>query len=405
MKANRPDDFPGSPYAAELVSGVSKLRFQPAVESSFLTIHLDRVRLRARIWCTLTTILAAGAALGEIRRAGLSSAFSLLHWAIHVPCGLALVWLAWRPQFGKYYLSLSAILMPVFNALVGVFIAVGLARGRIELLAGLTVDLIAIFFFTGLLFRQACVTSAITFLAFAITAMVAGVEGIELLKIAALMALTSATAAAVYLDVEQTYRRTFLEGALLRELVARDGLTWLANRRAFDAHLLSIWQQALRDRRSIALLMIDIDHFKLCNDTYGHQSGDLVLRSIAQVIQEFARRPLDLAARYGGEEFAMILYDLALPHVEDIAERLRARVQDLPSKPAEQDASLRPSITVSIGVAFVTPTLGRTPQGIVQMADEALYDAKQAGRNRVESKGMDAYQLLDTGAFKGRGKR
>jgi diguanylate cyclase (GGDEF)-like protein len=229
---------------------------------------------------------------------------------------------------------------------------------------------------------------------FAIVALAAGLPHGLLLKSLVMLSLTSVIAALVYWDVEQSYRRNFLEDALISELVARDSLSGLMNRRAFDEHLLRVWQHAQRDQRLIAVLMIDIDYFKQYNDDFGHQDGDLALRSVAGVIQGFARRPLDLAARYGGEEFAVILYDLALPYVEDTAERLRESVQSLPG--------LKRQVTVSVGVGVAAPIVGRTPQGAVQLADEALYEAKQAGRNQIVVKGTDAYLLLDTGAFTSR---
>ncbi|MDP8984083.1 MAG: GGDEF domain-containing protein [Pseudomonadota bacterium] len=116
-------------------------------------------------------------------------------------------------------------------------------------------------------------------------------------------------------------------------------------------------------------------------------------------MQGFTRRPLDIAARYGGEEFAAILYDLAPHHVMDIAQRLRESVQKLEVRPPDPDRAAA-NVTVSVGVAIVTPAIGRTPEGAVQLADEALYEAKAAGRNRVVLKGVEAYQALDTGAFK-----
>jgi len=203
--------------------------------------------------------------------------------------------------------------------------------------------------------------------------------------------------------VEQSHRRNFLEDALIGELVARDGLSGLMNRRAFDEHLLRVWQHALRDQRSIAVFMIDIDHFKRYNDTFGHQAGDVALRCVADVIQGFARRPLDIAARYGGEEFAMVLYDLAVPHIQNIADRLREAVQNLALN-REAGESAGATVTVSVGVGLVSPTIGRTPQGALQLADEALYEAKRAGRNRVVMKGMEVYKLLVTGAFEPRSR-
>ena len=150
--------------------------------------------------------------------------------------------------------------------------------------------------------------------------------------------------------------------------------------------------------------MIDIDHFKRFNDESGHQAGDLALRAVADVIAGLARRPLDIAARYGGEEFAIVLYDLAVEHVADIAERLRLGVQSLEVNDLRVAGGPEFRVTVSVGVGVAAPTMGRTPQGAVQLADEALYEAKGAGRNRVVMKGTEIYGLLETGAFKA-GKR
>jgi diguanylate cyclase (GGDEF)-like protein len=141
--------------------------------------------------------------------------------------------------------------------------------------------------------------------------------------------LSGVIAAIVYRDVEVANRRSFLENAVIRDLVARDALSGLMNRRTFDAHLKLVWQHALREQRPVAVLMIDIDHFKQFNDAMGHQAADEVLRKVADTIREFAHRPLDLAARYGGEEFALILYDLSAPHVQQIAGRLRETVENL----------------------------------------------------------------------------
>jgi len=142
--------------------------------------------------------------------------------------------------------------------------------------------------------------------------------------------------------------------------------------------------------------MIDIDHFKGYNDQWGHQAGDYVLRSVAKVIQGFARRPLDVAARYGGEEFAVILYDLAFSHAQYLAERLRESVQSLAR---ESEIWTGPEVTVSVGVGFAVPSVSRNPEGIVRLADEALYAAKEAGRNCVIARGAEAHVFLDTGSF------
>ena len=114
----------------------------------------------------------------------------------------------------------------------------------------------------------------------------------------------------------------------LKTLAARDGLTGLANRRAFDEALQMEWSRARGSGKPLALLFVDVDHFKLFNDQHGHQSGDECLRAVAAVIRENALRPLDLAARYGGEEFAIIMPGTGLEGACRVAERLREAVMD-----------------------------------------------------------------------------
>jgi diguanylate cyclase (GGDEF)-like protein len=398
------DDFPDSAYAHELRRGLARLRFDAPLEAEYCAVHLQRVRLRVRIWFSLTFVLSVLFTVEQVRRMGFRDPASLAHLGALLPCTSALFWLVWSRHYGRFYQPASRVLVTVFCALISVFIARAVAGGREVELSGLAVNLIAVFFFAGLRFRQALVTAVIMLAAFTAAALAVGLPSAILLKSMVAMSLTSVIAAIVYHDVEQSYRRSFLENALIGELVARDGLSGLMNRRAFDEHLLRVWQHALRDQRSIAILMIDVDHFKRYNDDFGHQAGDLALRNVAQAVKGFARRPLDIAARYGGEEFAVILYDLAPEHVRDTAERLRESVERLKIRPSDAGAPMEPeaAVTVSVGVGLVAPTIGRTPQGAVQLADEALYEAKTAGRNRVVIKGEEAYVLLETGAFAAR---
>jgi diguanylate cyclase (GGDEF)-like protein len=143
--------------------------------------------------------------------------------------------------------------------------------------------------------------------------------------------------------------------------------------------------------------MIDIDHFKGFNDRLGHREGDRALRAVAEVLQRFARRPLDLAARYGGDEFAVILYDLEFLHAQCLAEDLREAVQNLA---IQTQSSTGPQVTVSVGVGFAVADGGQpNADGVLQLADEALYAAKRAGRNCIIAKGGEPRRLLDTGSF------
>jgi len=202
---------------------------------------------------------------------------------------------------------------------------------------------------------------------------------------------------------EKTSRLRFLEAGLLREMVARDGLTGIQNRRMFDQHMERVWLQALRENVRIAVLLVDIDCFKDYNDRYGHQAGDECLRAVAVSLSQCARRPLDFVARYGGEEFAVVLYEASREYLAEVLTRIQRSIAELN---IPHDASRVASrLTVSVGAALIVPSPNRTPDGLVQLADEALYSAKEQGRNRVVV--MEAeYLALCTGRFeKHRGPR
>jgi len=164
-------------------------------------------------------------------------------------------------------------------------------------------------------------------------------------------------------------------------LASIDGLTGLANRRAFDTQLHELWQFALRHQVPLGLLMIDADNFKRFNDHLGHQAGDDCLRSLARTLKEHACRSSDVAARYGGEEFAMLLLDVPLENVRLVGEEIRAAVRALSiAHPSTQDGGY---VTVSVGGAAIVPQRDMQISDLIARADKALYQAKHDGRNRV----------------------
>lgn len=173
-------------------------------------------------------------------------------------------------------------------------------------------------------------------------------------------------------------------------LARTDGLTRLANRRAFEEGLAREWARAARHGRSMALIMIDVDHFKLFNDTYGHQAGDNALTAIAGVIAHAVKRPGDLAARYGGEEFAILLPDTDRRGALVIAAAIREGVSSLGMDHA---ASSHRVVTVSAGVAMIVARAGAKAAFLVRDADAELYRAKARGRNAVSSREGDVAEL------------
>lgn len=166
----------------------------------------------------------------------------------------------------------------------------------------------------------------------------------------------------------------------LTELATSDGLSGLANRRGFDARLEAEWQLATELRRPIALLMIDVDHFKLFNDRYGHLEGDHCLRGVGEVLSKISKGEADFAARYGGEEFVLLLPGAGLDKALEIAERLRRTVESLSFANAQSPWGY---VTVSVGVASFVPDDKDTAEKLVEAADAGLYAAKRRGRNTV----------------------
>jgi diguanylate cyclase (GGDEF)-like protein len=166
----------------------------------------------------------------------------------------------------------------------------------------------------------------------------------------------------------------------LQELANHDGLTGIANRRAFDETLKLEWRRAMRENQPLALLMVDVDHFKHYNDNYGHLAGDECLKKVATAMSDEMQRASDVVARYGGEEFAVILPNCTLEGAMVVAEKLRHAMekQGIPFVNSELG-----HVTVSIGVATVVPTPAGDSWQLISTADAALYRAKASGRNRA----------------------
>ena len=165
----------------------------------------------------------------------------------------------------------------------------------------------------------------------------------------------------------------------LERLSFLDGLTGIANRRRFDEFLDQEWRRCARSRVPLAVIMIDIDHFKLYNDTLGHEAGDEVLKRVAITLDDALQRPGDLVARYGGEEFVVVLPGIDAAAALAQGERLRGAVEAL-SIPHPQSTDDR--LTISLGASSTAPPAG-SPDALIHAADQALYQAKRAGRNRT----------------------
>jgi diguanylate cyclase (GGDEF)-like protein len=167
----------------------------------------------------------------------------------------------------------------------------------------------------------------------------------------------------------------------LEALAANDALTGLANRRVLQESMDRELRRAARSRAELSLVMIDVDYFKRYNDSLGHLAGDECLRQVAMALRSGASRPADLVARYGGEEFVVLLPETTAPAAAAIAESLRQLIQKL--RITHPDSPIAPCVTISVGVMGLVPAAGMAPADLIAAADEALYRAKQNGRNQV----------------------
>lgn len=198
---------------------------------------------------------------------------------------------------------------------------------------------------------------------------------------------TEVTQANEALESKVRQRTAELEAAnqQLETLSATDGLTGLANRRSFDSYWAQEWQRAVRQGTPLAVIMLDVDHFKAYNDHYGHQQGDACLRTLGEVLRATVRRAGELAARYGGEEFVVVMPGASAQKAQETAHSILTALsaEHLP----HASSPVAPVVTISLGVAGGTPGATDDREQLIKAADVALFEAKHQGRNRVVMSG------------------
>ncbi|HEU4616634.1 MAG TPA: GGDEF domain-containing protein [Gammaproteobacteria bacterium] len=388
------DAFPDSPYAAELQRGALG-NFSPELEREYVRAGLSDKRMLIRAACLLAVLLSALRGIENAVRGFPDYTDPLLLLSVLLG-SVVLTCLAFCPAYERCYLPAARIVVPARNAAGAFVIGAAAAHGQVELLMLLSLMVIGPFFFVGFSLRMALFSVVGTVLSFAVSADLFALPAHVALHAEAFLIMAVTASAFGARHFERRLRRSFLEDRLIKELAASDALTGTKNRRVFAEHLGRVWQQAAEDGRTLAILLIDVDHFKAYNDRYGHQAGDDALRTTAKAVQTLVTRPLDVLARYGGEEFVAILYDVGRDEAEEVA---RAMCEAVRESGIEHRGGVVPVLTISIGVAVIEPNLERNPRGALQLADEALYEAKTKGRNRVEVMDDVEYRRLVTGVF------
>jgi diguanylate cyclase (GGDEF)-like protein len=386
--------FPDSPYAAQLKRGFSKLRFDGQLEGEYVRAHLADSRVLIRIACVFSALVAI---VRGVEQAS-SGNFGVL-WAIAFVAfaSIALASIAWSSSFDRVFLPVARIAVPARNAVIAVYIASAAALGKLETLMILTPLIVGPFFFLGLRFRASLACGVLTLAAFIASAVFFELAPKLTVHAVCFLLITLVACGIAAAHLEKWSRRSFLETRLIAEIAEHDTLTGAKNRRVFDEHVEHLWTRASQGGKAVAVLLVDVDHFKAYNDRYGHQAGDEALRRVAQVLMSFVQGEDSVLARYGGEEFAAVLYDVNATKALECAERMRHAVEEL--RIEHRGARTPSAVTISVGLAFLEPSRERGPRGALQLADQALYEAKIKGRNRVELKNQAEYKMLVTGVF------
>ncbi len=370
-----------SAAARQLESGFAWLCFNdPLLELSFRQHHIQRSRTRVllHLWLALalvTTFILIDELL--LKRPGSSQLLVLRLLALGSLMTSLLV-TATRANYEKYYPRIIRLVVPVFGACAVANAFIAQPQG-VSFFAAIVLVLFAVYLLVGLLFVSALFAGVFILAAYLLGALVAEVSTHELIYNGTILLFTNVLGATASYTLEKLVRTSFLEACLLNDMANRDGLTGIHNRRAFDEHTARIWPQAMREQRPVGLLLVDIDHFKAYNDYYGHQVGDQCLQQVAHILLAACRRPLDFTARFGGEEFAIVLYDANAEYVHALAERIHQLLSEL--NIAHPASSSTRRLTVSIGATWAIPAPERSFFGFLQLADEALYEAKDAGRD------------------------
>jgi diguanylate cyclase (GGDEF)-like protein len=375
---------PTSSDAARLLAnGFRFLRFPQPLEAEFRGEHRARLRVwnRFAIWVACCTVTGYAILDHFVLKGDHSRIANMVRFGVQVPAVILMLVCTSKRFYDRWYDLGIGIIAPAFG--IGTVIMAAFSPPEHVPLIGGRLLLASFFFYfmIGLRLREALRANFIVFAALVVAAMM----GMMLQETATYLIFTLFCANLIgcvgSYALEHANRSAFLEHRQLTEVATHDGLTKLLNRAAFEDQIRRVWQQAQRDRQTVAVIMIDIDCFKPFNDRYGHVAGDDCLRRVSGALRDAARRrPLDFVARYGGEELVAVLYGADKAYGESISRSLLSAVRDL-NIPHDRSQT-QPYVTVSIGVVAVDAYRVASHDVAVALADAALYAAKNQGRDR-----------------------
>jgi diguanylate cyclase (GGDEF)-like protein len=389
-------------YEDQLMRGFGSLRFVDFLEADFRSRYLRENFYKSRMVIGLSLVVVI--VMAVLNFASGTNAEALPAMAkygtlIMLPALLVTIVASYfeNKAFYAACLAFCGLAIGIAGTIVDVQAS---AVGQGYYFAGQIGWILMIWTMFGLMFLPTAVLCASVSLIYIAVAIAAGLPAEEIFMESFMLLNVNMLGGYSCYKIEFGARQAYLDSHILSQRAERDGMTSLYNRRAFDEYMDRVWRQSRREDCQLTIMLIDIDHFKHYNDMYGHQAGDDALKAVARTIADSVQRPLDLAARYGGEEFALVLYGPANDYVQLMPEQLRASVEKLQIE-HKGGASEDKVLTISIGVAVVYPDSNRSLAGAIQMADEALYQAKEAGRNQVVMN-QTATTTIETGRFRAR---
>ena len=368
-------------YSEQLRSGFKRLRFIDFLEEEFRRTYQADNREKSRLTIALALVICVVlTVISQVIGGEGESAMRALGLAVLVPMLVLTIVASYRATSMAYQflLGVSALVVGLAGAVIGVKASLA---GMSYYFAAQASWIFMIWLVMGFLFRPAACLAWVVSIAYVAATLAAGLPTEEVIFETSMLLTMNLLGGYSCYKIEHAARLNFLESNMLNQLAQRDGLTGLFNRRSFDEYVNRIWRQSRREGATVAFLLVDIDHFKSFNDLYGHQAGDDALKAVAKVLAGGGHRPLDLAARYGGEEFALILYGPSREYSRELPERLRKDVQGL--EIVHEGSENSQYLSISIGVAIIHPDAERSVTGAIQMADEAVYQAKEDGRNQI----------------------
>ena len=363
--------------------GPWQLAFPAELEAEYQssTSEARRQWVRLSVFVALSTVLGFAVIDHWVLARPPSPIADSIRFGLQLPVVLIALGLTTRRFFARFYLPAITLAAPLFG--IGTVVMAASAPPDQTALITLRILLAAFYFYfmLGLGWRRALGVNAVMLAAYAGAALAGYIEPRAAAYSLFVLLCANLIGGAGAYALERANRAAFLEKRRLAESATRDGLTGLLNRAAVDERMDALYEQAVRERVPLGVVLVDIDHFKAFNDRYGHPAGDQCLRVVASTVRHAARRrPLDLVGRYGGEELVAVLYGATHEHAETVAREIVVAVARLQMPHAASPTCTH--VTASVGAAVDMPADGVPLARLVERADGALYAAKSAGRNR-----------------------